>query len=55
MRSEKTHDLIQLQGDKKHRFSLIPLCNQLLVDILNGTNVQAAGRLDGNDQRLVPV
>lgn len=44
------HDLIQFQRDQKDCFALVSLCNDLLVDILYGTDIQSTGGLHKDHQ-----
>ena len=40
---------------QQHRRALVTLCHDLLVDILDGAHVQAAGGLHGHQQLGIPV
>ena len=55
MRSASVHDLIQLQGDQQDALAAVPVGDDLLVDVLDGTHVQTAGGLDGYQQLWVLV
>ena len=39
----KVHHLVQLQTDQQHGLASVALIHDLLMDILNGTDIQAAG------------
>ena len=41
----QVQNLVQLQGNQQDRPSLVPLADHLAVDILNGPDIQSAGRL----------
>ncbi len=46
----QVHHLVQLQADQQHGLALVALGHDLLVDILNGADVQAAGGLHCHQQ-----
>ena len=44
------HDFIKFQRNQENRLSGISLCNNLLMDIFNGTDIQTSCRLHKNHQ-----
>ena len=46
----QVHDLVQLQADEENSLAFIALGHDLLVDILDRADVQAAGGLDSYQQ-----
>ena len=46
----EVHDLVQFQADEQHGRAAVALGHDLLVDILDGADVQAAGGLHRNQQ-----